>query len=208
MIKTSLSQLLIKILSKYPQYQLSLVITGISLLVMVFAPESIKLLRYESNSVSDGELWRILTANFCHSNWNHWMLNIAGLWLMDIFYQPVLSQKLRSYLLMFCILLNVLFLHWFMNLTWYVGLSGALHGFLIGGALLSWNSGKWINLSIVTFTVGKLFAESFWQINAETEKLINANVVEESHTFGALSAFIFFILWTIFNLYSENRIKG
>jgi len=90
-----------------------------------------------------------------------------------------------------------------MNLHWYVGLSGALHGYLIGGALLSWKSGKWINLTIVIFTVGKLFAESFWQINSETEKLIGANVVEESHAFGALSAFIFFALW-----YMTNKIKG
>jgi len=208
MIKNGLSQSLIKILAQYPQYKLSLLITGLSFLVMLLAPESIKLLRYESHSVNDGELWRIVTANFCHSNWNHWMLNIAGLWLMDIFYQPVLSQKLRSYLLIFCIVLNVLFLHWFMNLHWYVGLSGALHGFLIGGALLSWNSGKWINLSIVTFTVGKLIAENFWQINSETEKLINANVVEESHAFGALSAFIFFILWCFVNLISRNKKKG
>ncbi|PCI72841.1 MAG: rhombosortase [Gammaproteobacteria bacterium] len=208
MIKTSLSQSLIKILSQYPQYKLSLLITSLSLVVMLLAPESIKLLRYESNNVSDGELWRIITANFCHSNWNHWMLNIAGLWLMDIFYQPVLSQKIRAYLLLFCIVLNVLLLHWFMNLHWYVGLSGALHGFLIGGALLSWNNGKWINLSIIVFTVGKLIAESFWQINAETEKLINANVVEEAHSFGALSAFIFFILWYLLNLNSRNRKKG
>ena len=175
---------------------------------MLFAPESIKFLRYESQSVNDGELWRIFTANFCHSNWNHWMLNIAGLWLMDIFYQPVLNQKTRAYLLLFCMVLNVLLLHWFMNLHWYVGLSGALHGFLIGGALLSWNNGKWINLSIIVFTVGKLIAESFWQINAETEKLINANVVEEAHSFGALSAFIFFILWYLLNLNSRNRKKG
>ncbi len=207
MIKTSLSQSLIKILYQCSQYKLSLLVTGLSLLVMLLAPESIKFLRYEFSSVNDGELWRILTANFCHSNWNHWMLNIAGLWLMDIFYQPVLSQKLRSYCLLFCITLNVLFLHWFMELNWYVGLSGALHGFLIGGALLSWKSGKWINLSIVTFTIGKLFTESFWQINSGTEKLINANVVEEAHVFGALSAFIFFTLWTIMNLNSRNR-KG
>ena len=95
-----------------------------------------------------------------------------------------------------------------MNLHWYVGLSGALHGFLIGGALLSWNSGKWINLSIVAFTVGKLIAENFWQINSETEELINANVVEEAHSFGALSAFIFFILWYFVNLNTRNKKKG
>ena len=194
----------LKIVSLYP---MSLFISLISFAVMFYAPESLTLLRYESLKVNDGEFWRIITSNFCHSNWNHWMLNIAGLWLMDIFYKPVLSQKLRVYLLSFCILLNVLMLHWFMDLYWYVGLSGALHGYLIGGALLSWKSAKWVNLIIIVFTVGKLITESFWQINSETEKLINANVVEEAHIFGAVSALVFFVLYLIskyFNIIQDE----
>ena len=207
MQKNQLIHQTLKLASLHHLYRMSIVITILSLLVMIFAPESLNQLRYESLSVGNGEYWRIVTANFCHSNWNHWMLNIAGLWLMDIFYQPVLSQKLRVYLLSFCIILNVLLLHWFMNLHWYVGLSGALHGFLIGGALLSWSSAKWINLTIVVFTVGKLIAESFWQINSETEKLINANVVEEAHVFGAVSAVVFFILYIGFKYFNTTK-KG
>ncbi len=179
------------------EYSLALAITFISLLVMIFEPVSIEWLRYQSLEVSNGQWWRIFSANFCHSNWNHWMLNIAGLWLMDLFYQPVLSQKSRSGLLIFCMLLNVLMLHFWMKINWYVGLSGALHGYLIGGALLSWNKSKLLNFAIIFITTTKLVAESIWQINSETEKLIGANVLEEAHSFGAVSSVIFWIMWIV-----------
>ena len=179
------------ILENPKQYSFAFVITFISLLVMLFEPTSEEWLRYQSIEVSGGQWWRLFTANLCHSNWNHWLLNITGLWLMDIFYRPVLSLKLRTCLLLFCMLLNVLMLHLWMDIRWYVGLSGALHGYLIGGALLSWNSAKLLNFSIILIVVIKLAVESIWKINLTTEKLIEANVVEEAHSFGAVSAFIF-----------------
>ena len=175
------------------QHLLVTLITLISLLIMASAPESNSILRYQSLEVSQGEWWRIFTANFCHSNWNHWALNVAGFWMMDIFYSPVLGQKIRAYLMLFCMLFNVLLLDVFLDLTWYVGLSGALHGYLIGGALLSWKTAVKINLAIVLVVIIKLWFELQWHINEATETLINANVVEESHAFGAISGGIFFL---------------
>ena len=165
---------------------------------MVFYDRSIELFRYEATVVNDGEFWRIFTANLCHSNWNHWALNLIGFWIMDLFFRPVLSIKLRAYLLLFCMFGSVFLLHLWLDLRWYVGLSGALHGYLIGGAILSWQSDKRLNLIIIVIVVAKLFAESFWQINDSTEELIGTNVVEESHSFGAVSALVFcFILFAI-----------
>jgi len=175
------------------EYSFAIALTLITLSVMFFQPASADWLRYQSAEVSNGELWRILTANFCHSNWNHWMLNIAGLWLMDLFYRPVLSQKVRMFLLVTCMLLNVLMLHLWMDIRWYVGLSGALHGYLIGGALLSWNKAKTLNFAIILITSIKLVIESLWEINLATEKLIGANVLEEAHSFGAVSSVIFWL---------------
>jgi len=173
------------------EHSFTITITLISLIVMLLAPESSNLLRYQSVEVSQGEWWRIFSANLCHSNWYHWLLNILGFWLMDIFYRSVLSTKIRASLIIFCMITNVLLMHLFMNLTWYVGLSGALHGYLIGGALLSWKSAIKLNLIIVTVVSIKLAVELGWHINQTTESLIGANVVEESHAFGALSAVIF-----------------
>jgi len=185
------------------EHSFTIAITLVSLIVMLFTPESSNLLRYQSIEVSQGEWWRIFSANLCHSNWYHWLLNILGFWLMDIFYRPVLSVKMRASLIIFCMFANVLLMHLFMNLTWYVGLSGALHGYLIGGALLSWKSAIKLNLIIVIVVCIKLVIELGWHINQTTESLIGANVVEESHAFGALSAIIFFVI-----NYLKNKIRN
>jgi rhomboid family GlyGly-CTERM serine protease len=177
----------------YAYHYYAILITFVSLLIMLFEPASSELFRYQSALVNDGQWWRIITANFCHSNWNHWLLNITGLWLMDSFFQPVISIRVRFYLLSFCIFSNVLFLHLFLDLKWYVGLSGALHGYIIGGAIISWASDRRINLAIIAVVTGKLLIEGFWEINSATEELIGANVVEEAHAFGAVSAVIFCI---------------
>lgn len=176
--------------------------TVITLLIMVLEPTSSEWLRYQSNEVSSGQLWRLMTANLCHSNWNHWLLNITGLWLMDLFLQPVLSKTQRTSLLLFCCLVNVVLMHLTMNLAWYVGLSGALHGYLVGGALLSWSSSKRLNAAILVVIGGKLFVELFWQINQATEQLIGANVVEEAHSYGAVSALIYVLI-----LYVVKKLK-
>ena len=177
------------------QYLLVTLITLFTLFIMIFAPETNSLFRYQAIEVYQGEWWRLFTANLCHSNWNHWLLNIAGFWMMDIFYRPVLSQKTRAYLMLFCMIINVLLLHWFVDLTWYVGLSGALHGYLVGGALLSWKSAIKINFIIIVIVTVKLIVELHWHINETTESLIGANVVEESHAFGAISAILFCLLF-------------
>ena len=164
---------------------------------MQFSPDFSSLLRYQSNSVSEGQVWRILTANLCHSNWNHWLLNILGLLIMDYFLKPVVSEKLRIFVLLSTMLGSVLMLHLFLNLKWYVGLSGALHGYLFAGALLSWQSSRKINALILIMISLKVLVENLWEINQSTEQLIAANVVEESHLFGVLSAIVFYLSYLL-----------
>ena len=208
LVKTLKQYAIYDVIANPQHYKFVFILTGLTLLVMLFEPFSGEWLRYQIIEVSNGQWWRIVSANLCHSNWNHWMLNLAGLWIMDIFYQPVLSAKYRSQLLVFCMVLNVLMLHLFLTIHWYVGLSGALHGYLIGAAIMSWNqtklltpvtifrssiefNPKWLNFIIILGTVFKLIVESVWEINLATEKLIGANVLEEAHSFGAIAAIVF-----------------
>ena len=181
----------INLLNQLKPYRFALSIVLLSLLVMLFSPFSSELLRYQSNSVSEGQLWRILTANLCHSNWNHWLLNALGLLIMDYFLKPVVSEWLRLKILLFTMLGSVLLLHLFLSLDWYVGLSGALHGYLFAGAIISWQSSKKINALILIIISSKVTIENYWEVNQNTEKLIAANVVEESHLFGVVAGIIF-----------------
>lgn len=189
-------------------------------LVMYFAPESTEILRFQSKEISNGELWRIFTANFTHSNWNHFLLNMAGLLVMDYIFQPLIKQRIRAALLVFCIATNLILLHSFVFLEWYVGLSGALHGYIVGLSLLSWKNPKSC-VSVVQFgpslnlvtkfhmaipalillgTAIKLFVELNWDINKATAGLIGANVVEESHLCGAISGIGFLGVFALFKI--------
>lgn len=174
-------------------YRFALSLVWLSFLVILFSPYLSDFFRYQASSVSDGQVWRLITANLCHSNWNHWLLNILGLLIMDYFLKPVVSERLRIGILSFTMLGSVLILHLLMDLEWYVGLSGALHGYLFAGAILSWRTDKKINSLILVLISLKVVIENFWEINQSTEKLIGANVVEESHLFGVVSALIFCI---------------
>jgi len=166
---------------------------------MFYEPASINLLNYQQLAVSDGQWWRIFTSNLCHSNWNHWTLNIVGLWLMDVWYKPVISLKIRNMLLFFCIFANVALLHTFLNIGWYVGLSGALHGYLLGGAIISYATFKLVNGLIIVIMTIKLFVENIWQINSETAELIGAEVLEEAHLFGAIASLLFALIFWLVN---------
>jgi rhomboid family GlyGly-CTERM serine protease len=177
----------------------------VTLLIQLSAPESTELLRYQSLEVSNGEWWRIFTANFTHSGWNHWLLNISGLVLIDYLYQSTVKQSQRVFLMLFCMLANVFLLHMYMDLHWYVGLSGALHGFLIGGALLSFKKDKIFSMIIIAVVVIKLFFEMNWEVNQFTADLIGSNVVEESHLFGAISAVIYFMLFSLWLLIAQKK---
>ena len=176
------------------EYILVGLVASLSTLVMIFAPTSIELLRYESLSVSQGEWWRLFTANFTHSSWNHWMLNFAGLLLIDYLFQPLIKQAQRAALLLFSMALNVFLLHLTMNLSWYVGLSGALHGFLVGAALLSFSRARLFNGLIILVVSAKLALELSSEINQGTASFIGANVVEEAHLAGAISGVVYLLL--------------
>ncbi len=172
---------------------------------MLFSPESTDLLRYQRSAIDAGEWWRIISANFCHTGWNHWLLNIIGLILIDYLYQPFLSQWQRSRLMLFCICLNVLLIHLWLNNASYVGLSGALHGYLLGCALLSFQKSLVSNSLVIIIISVKLFVELNWQVNQATEKFIQARILEESHLYGAISSVLYCFIKYLKVLISFNQ---
>jgi len=50
-------------------------------------------------------------------------------------------------------------------------------------------------------------AELTWEINQFTADMIATNVVEESHLFGAISAIVYFILISVYNLLIKKDAK-
>ena len=95
-----------------------------------------RLLRYERGAVLDGEWWRLVSGHVVHLGWSHTLLNLAGLGLVwalvglefgALAWLAVLAGAVAAMAAGFLVLAP--------ELAWYVGLSGALHGLFVAGAL-------------------------------------------------------------------------
>ena len=96
------------------------------------------------------------------------------------------------------VVLNALFISlglllWLPGLTWYVGLSGILHGMLLAGALTLCLQAQREMWWLVGIVLAKL-AWEFWQgASPTTEAEIGGAVIIEAHLLGALGG-LFYVL--------------
>lgn len=88
-------------------------------------------LRYQRDAVLDGEWWRLVTGNLVHLGPRHLLLNLVGAALIVVLGGRVLAGRRGLAVATGSLLgvgLGLLVLS--PAVSWYVGLSGALHGLL------------------------------------------------------------------------------
>lgn len=79
--------------------------------------------------------WRLITAHFVHVNWQHALINAAALWIVARLFAPDLSAPRQISALIGAALVIGVTLAWlYPSISWYRGLSGALHGLYFAGA--------------------------------------------------------------------------
>jgi rhomboid family GlyGly-CTERM serine protease len=153
------------------------------------------LLRYEREAVLQGEYWRLVTGHLVHGSWLHLWLNCAGLGLIAALFPDHYST--RQWLLiglLSLITIDLGFVFWEPQLTWYVGLSGVLHGALAAGAIAWWRyETKRLALALSVIFVGKLVWE---QMHGALPLSGGMAVVVDAHLYGAIGGVIAgTILW-------------
>ncbi|KJZ01025.1 rhombosortase [Pseudoalteromonas piscicida] len=156
-------------------------------------------LDFDRNAIADGEIWRILSGQFTHSNWYHLMLNLLGIlfiWLLHAEY-----TRLRKYWL------NVLFLGLFTglmillfspNIIVYTGLSGLLHGLIVWGALEDIKRKLTTGYLLFIGVWAKVCWEQYAGASADVAKLIDSRVAIEAHLFGAVGGVVLAVIY-LFN---------
>lgn len=146
---------------------------------------------YDRALVADGQLWRLISSNFIHLSWGHFLLN--GLGLMVIAWLFAEDRRTIQWAadLMICSVATAagLFL---LNpeILWCVGLSGALHGLFVIGAL-DWvkagiAQGKWLLLGLGV----KLIWEQAVGEMPFSGNIIGGSVVTDAHVWGAMGGLI------------------
>ena len=143
-------------------------------------------LQYDRVLIEQGEVWRLLSGNFIHYNYQHLWLNLAGLILGMLLLARLFSIWQWLLITLFCALTTGLGLYFFdPDMRYYVGLSGCLHGILLLGAVKEYQNNKTIGILLLLFIAGKLGWEQLFgpiSTNLAQHTVIAVN----AHLYGAM----------------------
>jgi rhomboid family GlyGly-CTERM serine protease len=146
---------------------------------------------YERIPIQNGELWRILSGNFIHLGWGHFLLNGCGLLAIAWLFAGDRRAAQWGADLVICSLATGIGLYLFNpQVYWCVGLSGALHGLFAVGAV-NWiitgiGQGGWLLAALVA----KLSWEYFVGEMPFSGGIVGGTVITDAHAWGAIGGLI------------------
>lgn len=147
-----------------------------------------ELLRYDRLEIINGQWWRIVTGNLVHLGYPHLLLNLSGLAIIAFLLAPAMPLRHWAATGLVCMLgVGVGLFTLDTHLLWYVGLSGALYGLLLGGAMALFRYDRLMALLIGAYTVGKIIWEQLNGPVRSSELLSGGNVIVNAHLYGMLS---------------------
>ena len=141
---------------------------------------------WDRSLIQQGEIWRLITGNFTHTNLPHLMMNAAALSVFCFIFKDILNPKKLWLLLLSISLLTGSFLL-LSPMQSYVGLSGVLHGLFIWAAIEDIKQQRNTGWLLLIGVLAKIAWEQYFGASASTVSLINAKVATEAHLIGALS---------------------
>jgi len=146
------------------------------------------ILRFERVALlHDGQVWRLFTGHLVHLGWSHTGLNVTGLALIWILVGHRFDNRQWSAIiiaLMLGISLGLLIFN--STLTWYVGLSGVLHGMLVAGAVADIRSGDKTAYVLLILIAVKLAWEQMAGALPGSEAAAGGPVIVDAHFYGGL----------------------
>jgi rhomboid family GlyGly-CTERM serine protease len=172
------------------------VLVGCALIALgAFGKSAEESFRYERTLVLEGEYWRLLSGHFVHGSLQHLVLNVVALALLTALFAKEYST--RGWLLIIWLsiaAIDVGFVFYEPQLSWYVGYSGVLHGVLVAGAIAWWRRGPApLALALSAVLVGKLAWEQ-WQGALPLSG--DLPVVVDAHLYGGIGGAVgASILW-------------
>ncbi|WP_051275273.1 rhombosortase [Aestuariibacter salexigens] len=161
---------------------------------------------YERPEIANWQLWRLITGNLLHSNLNHLLLNLLGLVLLWALHGDYYTTRRYMFIFTCCAIATTLGLYLFNpGIYWYVGLSGALHGIFVWGAVVDIQhklTSGWLLLLGVAIKIGY---EQMYGASAVLAEWIAASVATDAHLYGAVGGLMVGVLSIA--MQSQNRQK-
>ena len=180
------------------QISVPLLVLFISLISFLFDSSLSELLVYQRSLVTQGEIWRVFSGHFFHTNGFHFLLNAAAvvmLWALHGHFYTI-----KSYLIVFMVsaIICSIGIHWFsLDIEQYVGLSGVLHGIFIWGAIEDIKAKERTGYLLLLGVILKIAHEQYYGASEDVSDLIGANVAINAHLWGAIGGVIAVIILII-----------
>ena len=95
-----------------------------------------ELLRFDREDLAAGEWWLLLSGHLVHLSWRHAVMDLAAALALGWLFGRELPPARWAWVLLLSLLAVNAGLWWLdPEITWYVGLSGVLHGVMAAAAL-------------------------------------------------------------------------
>ena len=145
---------------------------------------------FKRNNINQGQWWRLITGNLVHTNFPHLAMNLAGLWISAFLFTDSISPKnyvISLFFLIICVGLGIYFFS--PSLEWYAGISGALYGlFLIGAVYAIIHKDYITGVPLIMLIPIKIIWDLIYGGSQSSAELIGVPVATDAHLYGMIGA--------------------
>ncbi|WP_432459179.1 rhombosortase [Agarivorans sp. QJM3NY_25] len=136
---------------------------------------------WQRSAILGGHYWRLLSGNFCHNNFTHWLMNIAALILIYFCYNDRLSN--RQFLQLSLIISGLGgYALLYGPYSEYVGLSALIHGLIAYAACIDIIKGRAkIGMVVVLGLAMKLLFEQIYGADPWIKQMIGIDIAIDAH---------------------------
>jgi rhomboid family GlyGly-CTERM serine protease len=204
MIKSIFQQSLLK---NWKLFILPCCISIIAIIIAASGENITQILRYDAQAIAENQqYWRLFTAHFTHLSWPHLWLNVAGLFLIFLFFASCIQP--RYWIMSFIISsFSISILIYFLNpeIQWYVGLSGVLHTLFILGGIADIRMRKWEGISFTIIILAKVIYEQIIGPLPGSEETAGGPVLVDAHFYGTMIGLGLAMIWLISSKRKFNK---
>ena len=147
--------------------------------------------RWQRDAIETGEYWRLVSGHLVHLGLGHLWPNLAALAIIGLLFEGVFSNldwvrigaASAAAIDAGLYVLNP-------DVSWYVGLSGVLHGYVAAGALALILRGERLGVVLAVGVAGKLLFEQVVGPVPFTAASVGGPVVVAAHLYGVVGALL------------------